>query len=61
MVGAMFLGEANGVAEMGVIHHAIRRRESWRQFVAQQGRFTASYAAMVARVPAGLARTAKSA
>jgi NAD(P)H-nitrite reductase large subunit len=61
IVGAMFLGEENGVAEMGVIHHAIRRRESWRQFVAQQGRSTASYAAMVARVPPGLGKTAKSA
>ena len=59
MVGAMFLGEENGVAEMGVIHHAIRRRESWRQFAAQSGRPAASYAAMFARVPPGLAKTAK--
>ncbi len=32
MVGAVYVGEENGVAEMGVIHHAIKRRERWRDF-----------------------------
>jgi nitrite reductase (NADH) large subunit len=32
MVGALYLGDEHGVAEMGVIHHAIRRRERWRGF-----------------------------
>jgi nitrite reductase (NADH) large subunit len=59
VVGAVFLGEENGVAEMGVIHHAIKRRESWKQFVAQGLRSTASYAAMVARVPAALPKMAR--
>ena len=57
IVGAMFLGEENGVAEMGVIHHAIKRRESWKPFVAQGIRPTASYAAMFARVNPALPRT----
>jgi NAD(P)H-nitrite reductase large subunit len=52
MVGAMFLGEGNGVAEMGVIHHAVKRRERWKEFVAHGARPGASYAAMFARVPA---------
>jgi nitrite reductase (NADH) large subunit len=51
MVGAMYLGDENGVAEMGVIHHAIKRREPWRQFVAYGERRGASYAAMLARPP----------
>lgn len=59
MVGAMFLGEANGVAEMGVIHHAIKRREPWKQFVAQGLRPTASYGAMFARVAPALPRAAR--
>ena len=32
LVGAVYLGDANGVAEMGVIHSAIRRRERWQGF-----------------------------
>ena len=59
MVGAMFLGDENGVAEMGVIHHAIKRREPWKQFVAHGLRPTASYAAMFARVPAALPKVVK--
>ena len=59
MVGAMFLGDENGVAEMGVIHHAIKRREPWKEFVARGLRPTASYAAMFARVPAALPKVAK--
>ncbi|MGH7818226.1 MAG: hypothetical protein ACREQ9_00485, partial [Candidatus Binatia bacterium] len=59
MVGAMFLGDENGVSEMGVIHHAIKRRESWQGFVARGARPTASYAAMFARVPPALPKSAK--
>lgn len=33
MVGALYLGDENGVAEMGVLHHAIKRRERWRGFL----------------------------
>lgn len=50
LVGAVYLGDENGVAEMGVIHSAIRRREQWQGF--QDGRpakFT--YAAVMHRVP----------
>lgn len=36
LVGAVYLGDENGVAEMGVIHSAIRRREKWHGF--QNGR-----------------------
>jgi NADPH-dependent 2,4-dienoyl-CoA reductase/sulfur reductase-like enzyme len=32
LVGALYLGDENGVAEMGVVHHAIKRRERWRDF-----------------------------
>jgi nitrite reductase (NADH) large subunit len=32
IVGALYLGDENGVAEMGVLHHAIKRRERWRDF-----------------------------
>lgn len=32
LVGALYLGDENGVAEMGVLHHAIKRRERWRDF-----------------------------
>jgi NAD(P)H-nitrite reductase large subunit len=32
LVGAVYLGDENGVAEMGVIHSAIRRREKWQGF-----------------------------
>jgi NAD(P)H-nitrite reductase large subunit len=32
IVGALHLGDENGVAEMGVLHHAIKRRERWRDF-----------------------------
>jgi NAD(P)H-nitrite reductase large subunit len=32
LVGAVYLGDENGVAEMGVIHSAIRRRERWQGF-----------------------------
>ncbi len=59
VVGAMFLGDENGVAEMGVLHHAIKRREPWKQFVAHGQRPAASYAAMFARVPAALPKAAK--
>jgi nitrite reductase (NADH) large subunit len=46
IVGAMYLGDANGVAEMGVIHGMIRRRTKWRAFAEQrQPRFT--YASLV--------------
>jgi NAD(P)H-nitrite reductase large subunit len=50
MVGAVYLGDENGVAEMGVIHSAIKRREKWPGF--QEGRppkFT--YASVMYRVP----------
>jgi NADPH-dependent 2,4-dienoyl-CoA reductase/sulfur reductase-like enzyme len=32
LVGGLYLGDENGVAEMGVLHHAIKRRERWRDF-----------------------------
>jgi NAD(P)H-nitrite reductase large subunit len=50
MVGAVYVGDENGVAEMGVIHSAIKRRERWSGF--QGGRppkFT--YASVMYRVP----------
>jgi NAD(P)H-nitrite reductase large subunit len=50
LVGAVYLGDENGAAEMGVIHSAIKRREKWQGF--QEGRpprFT--YAAVTHRVP----------
>ncbi len=50
LVGAVYLGDENGAAEMGVIHSAIKRREKWQGF--QEGRpplFT--YAAVMHRVP----------
>jgi NAD(P)H-nitrite reductase large subunit len=50
LVGAVYLGDENGAAEMGVIHSAIKRREKWQGF--QEGRpprFT--YAAVTYRVP----------
>jgi nitrite reductase (NADH) large subunit len=31
MVGAMYLGDENGVAEMGVLHGMIKRRTHWRE------------------------------
>ena len=46
IVGAMYLGDANGVAEMGVIHGMIKRRTPWREFAQQRlPRFT--YATLV--------------
>ncbi len=50
LVGAIYLGNENGAAEMGVIHSAIKRREKWQGF--QDGRppvFT--YASVMHRVP----------
>jgi hypothetical protein len=50
MVGAVYFGDENGVAEMGVIHSAIKRREKWQGF--KDGRppkFT--YAMVTQRVP----------
>ena len=32
IVGALYLGDENGVAEVGVLHHAIKRRDRWRDF-----------------------------
>ena len=32
LVGAVYVGNENGVAEMGVIHSAIKRREKWQGF-----------------------------
>jgi NAD(P)H-nitrite reductase large subunit len=41
LVGAMYLGDENGVAEMGVIHGMIKRRAQWREFADYQlPRFT---------------------
>jgi nitrite reductase (NADH) large subunit len=46
IVGAMYLGDANGVAEMGVIHGMVKRRAKWSAFAAHpQPRFT--YASLV--------------
>jgi nitrite reductase (NADH) large subunit len=50
LVGAVYLGNEHGAAEMGVIHSAIKRREKWQGF--QDGRppvFT--YASVMHRVP----------
>jgi NAD(P)H-nitrite reductase large subunit len=50
LVGAVYVGDENGVAEMGVIHSAIKRREKWQGF--KDGRppkFT--YGAVMQRVP----------
>src|SRR5215475_15552474 len=50
LVGAVYLGDENGVAEMGVIHSAIKRREKWQGF--KEGRppkFT--YGMVMHRVP----------
>ncbi|HXG20014.1 MAG TPA: FAD-dependent oxidoreductase [Methylomirabilota bacterium] len=50
LVGAVYLGDENGVAEMGVIHSAIKRREKWQGF--KEGRppkFT--YGAVMQAVP----------
>jgi len=48
LVGALYLGDENGVAEMGVLHHAIKRRERWRAFApGAPPRFT--YARLVQR------------
>jgi nitrite reductase (NADH) large subunit len=50
LVGALYLGDENGVAEMGVIHSAIKRREKWQEFKeGRPPRFT--YASVVHRVP----------
>ncbi len=46
IVGAMYLGDENGVAEMGVIHGMIKRRAKWKEFAThRQPRFT--YATLV--------------
>ncbi len=48
IVGAMYLGDENGVAEMGVLHGMIKRRARWREFAQRQlPRFT--YATLVQR------------
>lgn len=50
LVGAVYLGNENGAAEMGVIHSAIKRRERWQGF--QEGRPPVlTYAAVMHRVP----------
>jgi len=50
LVGAVYLGDENGVAEMGVIHSAIRRREKWQGF--KDGRPPKfSYGAVMYNVP----------
>lgn len=50
LAGAVYLGDENGVAEMGVIHSAIRRREPWQGFQpGRQPKFV--YADVNARVP----------
>ena len=50
LVGAVYVGDENGVAEMGVIHSAIKRREKWQGF--QDGRPPKfSYAAVMHNVP----------
>lgn len=50
LVGAVYLGNENGAAEMGVIHSAIKRREKWQGF--QEGRPPVlTYAAVLHRVP----------
>lgn len=50
LVGAVYVGDQNGVAEMGVIHSAIKRREQWQGFVDNRPpKFT--YASVTYRVP----------
>ncbi|MCS6926429.1 MAG: FAD-dependent oxidoreductase, partial [Candidatus Binatia bacterium] len=50
MVGAVYVGDENGVAEMGVIHSAIKRREKWPGFAeGRPPKFT--YASVMYRVP----------
>lgn len=50
LVGAVYLGDENGVAEMGVIHSAIKRREKWQGF--KDGRPPKfSYGAVMHAVP----------
>jgi NAD(P)H-nitrite reductase large subunit len=46
VVGAMYLGDGNGVAEMGVIHGMIRRRSQWRTF-SRHPHPTVTYAAPI--------------
>lgn len=50
LVSAVYVGDENGVAEMGVIHSAIKRREKWQGF--QNGRPPKfSYGAVMHDVP----------
>jgi NAD(P)H-nitrite reductase large subunit len=50
LVGAVYVGDENGVAEMGVIHSAIKRREKWQGF--PEGRPPKfSYGAVMHNVP----------
>ena len=50
LVGAIYVGDENGVAEMGVIHSAIKRREQWQGF--KDGRPPKfSYGAVMHNVP----------
>jgi NAD(P)H-nitrite reductase large subunit len=50
IVGAMYLGDANGVAEMGVIHGLMKRRSTWKEFERHRlPQFT--YATTVQAVP----------
>ena len=50
LVGAVYVGNETGVAEMGVIHSAIKRREQWQGF--NEGRPPQfSYGAVMHRVP----------
>jgi NAD(P)H-nitrite reductase large subunit len=50
LVGAVYVGDENGVAEMGVIHGAIKRREKWQGF--PEGRPPKfSYGAVMHTVP----------
>jgi NAD(P)H-nitrite reductase large subunit len=46
IVGGMYLGDENGVAEMGVIHGMIKRRPKWRDF-ARHGLPRLTYATLV--------------
>lgn len=50
LVGAVYVGDENGVAEMGVIHSAIKRREQWQGFTdGRPPKF--SYGAVMHNVP----------
>lgn len=50
LVGAVYVGNETGVAEMGVIHSAIKRREHWQGF--KEGRPPQfSYGAVMHNVP----------